>query len=248
MAPAGPAPDQGQRRRPRRADAQRNYDRLLATAGEVFSERGVDAPLDDIARRAGIGNATMYRHFPDRRELIIAVYADEVAALCAQGEALLEDESPGDALFAWLRAFIAHVAAKRELALAIPDDQGGHRSALFDRWHQAMHSTASRLLTRAQSSGVASADLDISDLLTLASGIAVASADANQAERCMELLRHGISLPVASKLGLRLHHLAFGPVPSWLVKLFLANHVGLAEVLGQLDGADLRATAPDSSA
>jgi AcrR family transcriptional regulator len=76
----------------------------------------------------------MYRHFPDRRELIIAVYAGEVAALCARGEALLQDQSPDDALFAWLRAFIAHVAAKRELALAIPDDQGGQRSALFNRW------------------------------------------------------------------------------------------------------------------
>jgi AcrR family transcriptional regulator len=190
-ADARPAPGQGQPRRPRRADALRNRELLLAAAREVFGERGADAPLDDIARRAGIGNATMYRHFPDRRELIIAVYADEVAALCAHGEALLENQSPGDALFAWLRAFIAHVAAKRELALAIPNDQGGQRSALFDRWHKAMHSTASMLLTRAQSSGTASADLDASDLLTLASGIAVASADTDQAERCLELLRHG---------------------------------------------------------
>jgi AcrR family transcriptional regulator len=100
---------------------------------DVFSDHGADAPLDDIARRAGIGNATMYRHFPTRRELIVAVYADEVAALCAQGEAMLAEESPGDALFGWLRAFIAHVAARRELALAIPDDEGGQRSALFDR-------------------------------------------------------------------------------------------------------------------
>ena len=191
MSPAGTAPGQGQPRRPRRADARRNYALLLAAAREVFSERGAGAPLDEVARRAGIGNATMYRHFPDRRELIIAVYADEVAALCARGEALLQDQPPDDALFAWLRAFIAHVAAKRELALAIPDDQGGQRSALFNRWHNEMHSTASQLLGRAQSSGTVSAALDASDLLTLASGIAVASADTAQAERCLDLLRHG---------------------------------------------------------
>lgn len=195
MSPAGAAfaPDHGEPRRPRRADAQRNYELLLTTAREVFSERGVDAPLDDIARQAGIGNATMYRHFPTRRELIVAVYADEVAALCAQGETLLEDESSGDALFGWLRAFIAHVTTKRELALAIPNDQGGQRSALFDGWHQAMHSTASNLLTRAQCSGTVRADLDVSDLLALANGIALASVDTEQAERCLGLLRHGIT-------------------------------------------------------
>jgi hypothetical protein len=92
---------------------------------------------------------------------------------------------------AWLRAFVTHVAAKRELALAIPDDQGGQRSALFDRWHKAMHLAASRLLARAQSSGTVSADLNASDLLALASGIAVAAADTDQAERCLALLRHG---------------------------------------------------------
>ncbi|MEV0400430.1 helix-turn-helix domain-containing protein [Actinoallomurus sp. NPDC050550] len=192
-ADAGPAPHQGPPQRPRRADAQRNYERLLATAREVFSERGVDAPLDDIARRAGIGNATMYRHFPTRRELIIAVYADEVAALCAHGEALLNNESPADALFGWLRAFIAHVAAKRELALAIPNDQGGQRSALFDRWHKAMHTTASTLLTHAQSRGAVDTDLDVFDLLALANGIAVASSDTDQVERCLGLLRRGIA-------------------------------------------------------
>ena len=192
MQPAATSPPgQGRPRRRRRADAQRNHERLLAAARDVFAERGANAPLDDVARRAGIGNATMYRHFPDRRELLIAVYADEVAALCAEGGPLLEDQSPEDALFAWLRAFIAHVAAKRDLALAIPSDQGGQRSALFECWHEAMHSTASRLLTRAQSAGAVSADLNASDLLVLASGIAVTTDDTDQAERCLTLLRHG---------------------------------------------------------
>jgi AcrR family transcriptional regulator len=134
----------------------------------------------------------MYRHFPSRRELIIAVYADEVTALCAQDEALLAGQPPAYALFAWLRAFIAHVAAKRDLATAIPNDHGGQRSALFDQWHQAMRETAARLLTGAQSAGTVSADVNAADLLALANGIAVASADADQADRCLDLLRRGL--------------------------------------------------------
>jgi AcrR family transcriptional regulator len=110
--------------RPRRADARRNYERVLAAAKELFGELGVTAPLDEIARRAGVGNATMYRHFPTRRELVIAVYAGEVSTLCELGQsiALLADSSPVDALFRWLRAFIIHVATKRELP---PDDTAG---------------------------------------------------------------------------------------------------------------------------
>ncbi|MCX5261619.1 TetR/AcrR family transcriptional regulator [Streptomyces canus] len=187
---AGPAPRSEPQRR-RRADAQRNYDLLVAAARDVFHDHGVDAPLDDIARRAGVGNATMYRHFPMRRELIIAVYSEEVAELCARSQSLLAEDPPGDALFAWLQDFIAHVAAKRELALSITDDRTGQRSALFDRWHQSMHTAASALLTRAQSAGAVRADLNASELLALANGIALTTTDATQAERLVVLVRQG---------------------------------------------------------
>lgn len=192
---AGPKPV-----RARRADARRNRDLLVAAAREVFAERGPDAPLDDVARRAGVGSATMYRHFPARRELLIAVYADEVAALCATGDALLTAGPAGDALFTWLLAFTGHVAGRRDLALAIPGapgapgspaSPGGERTALFDDWHAAMHATAARLLAAARAAGVVTADLDAADLLTLASGIAVTSADADQAQRCLALIRRG---------------------------------------------------------
>ncbi|MGW0940677.1 TetR/AcrR family transcriptional regulator [Streptomyces sp. NPDC002666] len=187
---AGPAPRSEPQRR-RRADAQRNYDLLVAAARDVFHDHGVDAPLDDVARRAGVGNATMYRHFPTRRELIIAVYSEEVAELCARSQSLLAEDPPGDALFAWLQDFIAHVAAKRELALSITDDRTGQRSALFDRWHQSMHTAASALLTRAQSAGAVRADLNASELLALANGIALTTTDATQAERLVVLVRQG---------------------------------------------------------
>jgi len=193
-----PAPASGPSGRPRRGDALRNRELLLAAARAVFSERGTDAPLDDIARRAGIGNATMYRHFADRRELLIAVYADEVEALCAEGEALLPPQGPAsalDALFTWLRAFIAHVATKRDLALAIPGDQRGERSALFDQWHKTMLSTTAALLARANDDGTVRADLKPTDLLGLANGIALAAVDADQIDRFLALLREGCGRP-----------------------------------------------------
>jgi AcrR family transcriptional regulator len=180
--------------RPRRADARRNYELLLSAAKEVFDEHGADAPLDDIARRAGVGNATMYRHFPTRRELIIAVYADEVGALCALGESLLTEPDAGAALFGWLRAFVAHVATKRELVLALADDRAGQRSAMVRDWHQAMHSTASTLLTRAQLSGAVRGDVVVPDLLALANGIALTGPDTDQLDRLLDLVRHGTDL------------------------------------------------------
>ncbi len=180
------------RSRPRRADAQRNRELLLAAAKDVFTERGIDAPLDDIARRAGVGNATMYRHFPTRSDLIVAVYADEVAALCARGGQLASAGSPRDALFSWLADFIAHVTSKKELALAIVDDRAGTRSTLFGQWHAAMHATASALLTRAQQAAVVRADLDVMELLSLANGIALSGAPPNRLDRLLTLVREGV--------------------------------------------------------
>jgi AcrR family transcriptional regulator len=198
MTPQGidpPPPTGGAGRPPLRADARRNHERLLAAAKEVFAEHGADAPLDEVARRAGVGNATMYRHFPTRQELLVAVYSDEVTALCARAEALLTAAAPGDALFDWLREFIGHVATKRELALALTDDGAGRRSALFDRWHEAMHSAASGLLDRAQRSRTVRPELDAVDLLTLASGIALTGANGDQIPRLVRLLRLGADTP-----------------------------------------------------
>jgi AcrR family transcriptional regulator len=179
----------------RRADAQRNYERLLAAAAEVFGERGAGAPLDEIARRAGIGNATMYRHFPTRSDLLIAVYADEVAALCARGAALLAASDPGAALFEWLGAFIAHVAGKRELAHAIAPDTGPPRSELFRQWHASMHETAGALVERARQAGAVRPGVSAADLLALANGIALAAADPGQAQRLLGLVRAGTDAP-----------------------------------------------------
>ncbi|SDD34218.1 TetR/AcrR family transcriptional regulator [Actinokineospora iranica] len=172
-----------------RADARRNRERLLAAARKVFDERGIDAALDEVARRAGIGNATLYRHFPTRRDLIVAVYADEVADLCGRGEALLAADSPGAALAEWLRLFVSHVAAKRELALAIE----GERSALFEQWHRAVSDTAAALLARARRDGAARDDVDVADLVALATGIAVVDPGGERTEALLSLVRLGLA-------------------------------------------------------
>jgi AcrR family transcriptional regulator len=185
--------------RPRRADARRNYERVLAAAKQVFAELGVTAPLDQIARRAGVGNATMYRNFPSRRELVIAVYADEVAALGELGQSLLADSPPADGLFTWLRAFITHIATKRDLPLAIPDDATGERSALYQQWHNTMRATASGLLARAQDAGAIRNDLDVADLLAAASGIGHAATDDDQASRLLAIVRDGLTSPAANR-------------------------------------------------
>jgi AcrR family transcriptional regulator len=196
--PSGDAEPSTRPPRRQRADAQRNTELLLTAAKDVFDEHGVDAPLDDVARRAGVGNATLYRHFPTRRELIVAVYAEEVTALCDRGQALLHDRAPREALFDWLQAFIAHVASKRALALAIPNDQGGQRSALFAGWHTAMHATAAALLTRAQRAGTVRADLEVADLLALATAIALTAADTRRTDRLLDLVRRGTDPTPAS--------------------------------------------------
>lgn len=176
-----------------RADAARNLGRLLAAARELFLERGPDVPLDDIARRAGVGNATLYRHFPTRGDLIVAVYADEVEALCRHGFELGEAADAGRALFEWLDAFVVHIAEKRPLALAVTDNPDHRRARLFDDWHRSITEVAARLLNRAAADGAVRRDLAVADLLALTSAAAIASSGPDHARRLLALLRSGLN-------------------------------------------------------
>lgn len=175
----------------RRADATRNAERLLAAARELFDEVGPDVPLDEVAHRAGVGNATLYRNFPTRGDLLVAVYADEVAELCARGDAPTTAD-PVDALFDWLGEFVAHVATKRELAHAATT--GDHRTERFDQWHAAMRRTAAGLVDRARRAGVVRPDLDAVDLLALANGVALAGGGTGTARRLLALVRYGVDV------------------------------------------------------
>ncbi|MDT0549749.1 MULTISPECIES: helix-turn-helix domain-containing protein [Streptomyces] len=179
--------------RPRRADAARSVQSLLAAAKTLFDEHGPDVALDEVARRAGVGNATLYRHFPTRQDLIVAVYADEVTLLCEQGADLLESESAADALFIWLDSFVVHVAAKRALALAGTADSAQRRTTLFDHWHTAMRSTAQKLLTRAQHGGAVDTDLTVDDMLALTNAAALVGSSADHARRLLRLQWRGFA-------------------------------------------------------
>lgn len=190
----GPPPvprRQGREGRTRRADAARNADLLLAAAKELFEREGPEAALDEVAKRAGLGNATLYRHFPTRGDLLVAVYADEVADLCRRAEVSAERYAPGDALFAWLDDFVVHVATKRALALAVTEGPDERRTELFERWHESMRSTAQRLLARARAAGAVCGDLTVGDLLALVSGAAMTAADAAHAQRLLGIMRRG---------------------------------------------------------
>jgi AcrR family transcriptional regulator len=179
-------------KRERRADASRNAELLLAAARELLEESGSEVALDEVARRAGVGNATLYRHFPNRGDLLVAVYADEVAGLCRKGTDLLGALSPVDALFSWLEDFVVHVATKRPLALAATEGPIGRRTRLFDKWHESMYSTATKLLDRALDAGAVRPELTATDLLALASGVALTGADVAHAQRLIRLLRTGV--------------------------------------------------------
>jgi AcrR family transcriptional regulator len=175
-----------------RADAARNLELLLAAARELFSERGPDIPLDEVARRAGVGNATLYRHFPTRGDLIVAVYADEVEALCRHGVDLAAAPDAGAALFEWLDAFVVHIAAKRPLALAVTDNADQRRTRTFEEWHRAITEVAARLHGRAASAGAVRDGLTVADLLALTSAAAIASTGPDHARRLLALLRTGL--------------------------------------------------------
>ncbi|MEV4599625.1 TetR/AcrR family transcriptional regulator [Amycolatopsis sp. NPDC049253] len=170
-----------------RADARDNRAQLVRAAREVFAAEGGDAPLDHVAKHAGIGNATLYRHFPRRRDLLAAVYAEEVETLRAEGETLLAHEDPETALFTWLGLFLDHVRDKRELALSITDGPGGEREELFTHWHGVMTDTATALASRA---GLTE-EVEPLDLLVLVTGIALSGAEKPRTERLLSVIRRG---------------------------------------------------------
>jgi AcrR family transcriptional regulator len=180
------------RMRAPRSDATRNTERLLTAARELFEQRGAKVAMDEIARRAGVGNATLYRRFPSRSDILVAVYSDEVAALCREGQELLDAPAPADALFTWLDAFVAHVTDKRELAFAATQGNDDRRNELFRGWHASMINTAARLLNRAQRAATIRQDLTANETLVLANSVVLASSDRHQARRMMGLIRQGV--------------------------------------------------------
>jgi AcrR family transcriptional regulator len=178
-------------KRPKRADARRNYEALVAAAREAFAEDGTKASLEDIARRAHLGIGTLYRHFPTRQHLLEAVYVDEVEAMC-RSAADLAALPPWDALAEWLRRFVRFAATKRALAeelIAYID----HDAEVFRSCGAAISTAGEPLLARAQEAGVVRADATFTDVARMAGGIAVIrTADPEQIERILDLALDGL--------------------------------------------------------
>lgn len=153
-------------RRPR-ADAQRNRARILEAARDAFTRAGADASLDDIARRAGVGPGTLYRHFPTREALLEGVYRSELEKLAAWEGAGL---SPIEALRAWLRLFVEAIAAKKIILPALNARADRHQAGV-ESAYAAIHATLRTLAGRAARSGDLRKDLDPVDLLRALVGV-----------------------------------------------------------------------------
>ncbi len=139
--------------RPKRADARRNYDKVIAAARAAFGEHGTSTSLEEIARRAEVGIGTLYRHFPTRQALLEAVYVDEVEEMSAKA-ADLGDLDPWDALVAWLRQFVRFAGTKRALADEMLNTIDAE-APVFVACRTAITDAGDMLLQRAQDAGEA---------------------------------------------------------------------------------------------
>jgi AcrR family transcriptional regulator len=158
-----------------RADARQNRARLISVATAAFAEKGADAPLEDIARRAGVGIGTLYRHFPSRLDLQAAVFRTQVRTVCEQGDALLATaDDPAQAFAAWIRALAGYLVTKRGLSRALIDAVGVESELITSCW-MTMRETTERLLDSAQGAGVIRSDVTSLDVMRLIHGVAVSS-------------------------------------------------------------------------
>ena len=173
-----------------RADAQRNRERILEVAKQEFARSGANASLEEIAKKAGVGPGTLYRHFPTREELLMAVYRTELEKLAAAQQRLAKDLPPIEALRAWLLLFVDAVATKQLIAPALNALIGDPKKVLEASYAQ-MHAALRALVKRAIKSGDIRKDLDPIDLLRALIGVAnvATSPDWQQsARRLVEIL------------------------------------------------------------
>jgi AcrR family transcriptional regulator len=178
-------------RRPKRADARRNYDKLLAAAAEAFTADGPDASLEDIARRAGVGIGTLYRNFPTRQALLEAVYIDEVEEMSRSAEDLAELE-PWEALVTWLRRYVSFANTKRALAKEMLETIDKD-AQMFLACRTAITAAGEMLLRRAQDAGVVRDDVVFLDIGRMVAGIAaIPTADKEQIDRILDVALDGL--------------------------------------------------------
>jgi AcrR family transcriptional regulator len=177
--------------RPLRADAKRNREQLLAAGRAAFTERGASASLEDIARRAGVGVGTLYRHFPTRQALLEAVYVEEVEALC-RSAADYADAPAWDALVQWFDRFVDYVVTKH----ALVDEMMatiGRDAPMFRTCHDAIFTAGQPLLARAQAAGVVRPDIEFTDVIRMVGGVTmIKGVEAEQMRRILAMALDGL--------------------------------------------------------
>ena len=192
MAARTPTLDTAPTRRPR-ADAVRNRARIVETASAVFAERGSDASLEEIARGAGVGIGTLYRHFPTRDDLVEAVFHDRIDELEALAAELLASDAPGEALATWLHAQLEQASTCRGLAAEAMLTMLAHTDAPSPC--ESMRQAGAALLARAQAAGEVRAGVDIDDLVRMVQAVTLAaeeSDDPDAAERLFGFVLDGV--------------------------------------------------------
>jgi AcrR family transcriptional regulator len=160
--------------RPLRKDAVRNQELLITAAAAAFSVDGANVPLDEIARRAGVGIGTLYRHFPTRDSLIEAVYRHEVDVLVERADQLLGTLPPDQALEEWMQLFVRHVATKRGM-LSVLKPMLSSNASLFAETKGRANAAATKLLGAGVAAGTVRADVDGGDLLRAVGGICMST-------------------------------------------------------------------------
>jgi len=179
--------------RPLRADAQRNLDALLEAAMAVFAASGVDAPVRQIAARAGVGVGTVYRHFPQRSDLVAAVFRHEVDACADAAPVLAAEHPPGEALARWLQRYVDFIAAKRGLAAALHSGNPAFEP-LPAYFRERLKPAFRTLLAAAAAAGEVRADVDPGDLLNAVANLSSTAhgGGPEQARRMVALLVDGL--------------------------------------------------------
>ncbi|TNE62502.1 MAG: TetR/AcrR family transcriptional regulator [Alphaproteobacteria bacterium] len=169
-----------------RADAQRNRDSLLAAARTAFTETGPDVCLEEIARQAGVGIGTLYRHFPNREALVAAVYRREMEQLAAEADRLLADHTPAEALRRWLRLSLGYVANKKMIASAL--GTAADMAALSASTGTLVPDALARLVAAAVASGDIRADVSADDILKIMKGFYQGNTEPGWADQTLRIL------------------------------------------------------------
>jgi AcrR family transcriptional regulator len=182
--------------RPKRADARRNYERVLAAAREAFAEGGEATSLEEIARRAGVGIGTLYRHFPTRQALVEALYLNEIEELARTAKELAS-EDPWEALIAWFERLIDYIATKQALVHELSNNLAPD-APFFTGCRSALINAGEPLLARAQQAAVVRKDVDIAQVIQMVVAIAkMPAGDPAQVEHLVRVALDGLRLRAA---------------------------------------------------